>query len=329
MEVFWQRVQAWRRQWRERLVTDEAGWLLGGLVAVLLLLGLGLGWYWGREPARLSIVTVSPATSPGHVLADTLVRVGDTLLEKPGGYLRNDFLPPGVWSDNMAAWELGVLQQLRDLTQLLHRHIALSRAQYLEDPDLARADAGFQFDAESWLLPSSEGEYRGAIAAVHRYDERLQAGKGEALFDTRAEYLVIWLSDVDARLGNLSSRLNAALPSYRVAIAGKGQVTEQHEETPWSQIDDVFYESRGSAWALLHFLKAVEIEFAPELQRAHAVLSLRAAIHELEATQETVWSPLILNGSGFGFTANHSLVMANYLNRAQSDLRDVRQLLKD
>lgn len=329
MDAFWQRVQAWRGQWRERLVTDETGWLLGGLLTLLLLSGLGLGWYWGREPARLPVATAAPAAISGHVLSDTLARVGATLVDKPGGYLRNDFLPPGVWSDNMAAWELGVLQQLRDLTQLLHRHLALSRAQYLEDPDLAQADAGFQFDADSWLLPSSEGEYRSAIAAVRRYDERLKAAKGEALFDARPEYLVIWLGDVDARLGSLSSRLNAALPSYRVALAGKGQVTEQREETPWSEIDDVFYESRGSAWALLHFLKAVEIEFAPELQRAHAVLSLRAAIHELEATQETVWSPLILNGSGFGFTANHSLVMANYLNRAQSDLRDVTQLLKD
>ena len=28
--------------------------------------------------------------------------------------------------------------------------------------------------------------------------------------------------------------------------------------TPWSQIDDVFYEARGSTWALLHFLRAID-----------------------------------------------------------------------
>jgi hypothetical protein len=100
-------------------------------------------------------------------------------------------------------------------------------------------------------------------------------------------------------------------------------------QTGWLAIDDVFYEARGSAWALLHLLKAVEVEFGPELARRQAQLSLRAAIHELETTQQTLWSPMVLNGSGFGVFANHSLVMANYLNRAQTDLADVRRLLAE
>jgi len=107
-----------------------------------------------------------------------------------------------------------------------------------------------------------------------------------------------------------------------------GAVLPVQHSTSWSQIDNVFYESRGSAWALIHLLKAVEIDFGPELKQHNAQLSLRAAIHELEATQQTVWSPVILNGSGFGLFANHSLVMANYLSRAQADLKDVRELMQ-
>jgi len=36
---------------------------------------------------------------------------------------------------------------------------------------------------------------------------------------------------------------------------------------------------------------------------------------------------MVLNGSGYGMLANHSLVMANYLSRASAALIDLRQLL--
>jgi hypothetical protein len=36
----------------------------------------------------------------------------------------------------------------------------------------------------------------------------------------------------------------------------------------------------------------------------------------------------VLNGSPFGFFANHSLVMANYISRANAAIIDLRQLLE-
>jgi hypothetical protein len=36
---------------------------------------------------------------------------------------------------------------------------------------------------------------------------------------------------------------------------------------------------------------------------------------------------MILNGSGFGMLANHSLVMANYISRANAALIDLNELL--
>jgi hypothetical protein len=40
-----------------------------------------------------------------------------------------------------------------------------------------------------------------------------------------------------------------------------------------------------------------------------------------------MWSPLILNGSGFGPLANHSLVMASYVSRANAAIINLRELL--
>ena len=45
------------------------------------------------------------------------------------------------------------------------------------------------------------------------------------------------------------------------------------------------------------------------------------------SAQATLWSPMILNGSGYGVLANHSLVMANYISRANAGMIDLRQLL--
>jgi hypothetical protein len=78
---------------------------------------------------------------------------------------------------------------------------------------------------------------------------------------------------------------------------------------------------------LLHFLKAVEIDFNDVLEKKNAKVSVQQIIRELEASQEAVWSPMILNGSGFGLLANHSLVMANYISRANAALIDLNDLL--
>jgi len=57
------------------------------------------------------------------------------------------------------------------------------------------------------------------------------------------------------------------------------------------------------------------------------LVGLRQTIRELEATQEALWSPVVLNGSGFGVFANHSLVLASYISRANAAILDLRELL--
>ena len=105
------------------------------------------------------------------------------------------------------------------------------------------------------------------------------------------------------------------------------QVKEQVVETPWMQIDNVFFEARGQAWALSHLLRAIEVDFADVLAKKNATISVRQIIRELEAAQEPLWSPMVLNGSGYGVLANHSLVMANYISRANAAIIDLRNLL--
>ena len=141
---------------------------------------------------------------------------------------------------------------------------------------------------------------------------------------------------VESRLGSLSQRLSASVGRPRVntdlandpsARQSTPSASEQRVKTPWLQIDNVFFESRGSAWALIHFLKAAEQDFADVLENKNATVSLRQIIRELEGTQQLLFSPMVLNGSGFGLLANHSLVMASYISRANAAIIDLRDLL--
>ena len=71
----------------------------------------------------------------------------------------------------------------------------------------------------------------------------------------------------------------------------------------------------------------IEVDFQEVLEKKNALVGLRQTICELEATQEALWSPVVLNGSGFGVFANHSLVLASYISRANAAILDLRELL--
>lgn len=318
---------------------------LGSLIGVYLLIALVVGWYWSQEPSAFQVQQHAQNSAQqaqrqmvtGYTSVETLKQVASTLLDKPGGYLSNDLAPPGLWLDNMPSWEYGVLVQVRDFSRALRKDFARSQSQSTEDPDLAKAEPRFHFDNKSWALPASESEYREGIKSLDRYLARLSdTGQKNAQFYARADNLNNWLGDAGTRLGSLSQRLSASVGQVRLSenlqvgndaeesgLVGEGGVYE----TPWLQIDNVFYEARGQAWALAHLLRAIEVDFADVLAKKNATVSVRQIIRELEAAQATLWSPMILNGSGYGVLANHSLVMANYISRANAGLIDLRQLL--
>lgn len=292
-------------------------WLSPLLVLLVLVSGLlaVLGWVWAREPGLFAVPSpAAGAPRPGRVLLLTQERVLARLTDKPGGYLDNDLLPPGSLADNLPAWERGVLGQSRDLVAVL-RDPALSRD--AGQADLVEAAEALAVYPGAWSMPSAEGEFSRARAALRR----LADGDGVVMTEAR---LAAWLGLVQQRLAGLGARLNAA----RLVAAGPAGGATDEPGTSWELVDDVFYEARGSSWALLHLLKAVELDLAAPLARHRADLGLRAAIHELEAAQQPLWSPVVLNGAGFGPFANHSLVLANYLNRARAELAEVQVLLQ-
>ncbi|MCZ6710133.1 MAG: DUF2333 family protein [Gammaproteobacteria bacterium] len=323
----------------------RAGMAASGLIGVYLLSVVALGWWWDDEPAtfavRESAVDRAQAGNAelvtGYIVSATLAQLAESLLDKRGGYLSNDVFPPGVWMDNLPNWEFGVLTQIRDTARAFRIDFSRSQSQSTEDADLAMAEGKFFFDNASWIFPNTEDEYRDAIALLESYLDRLaDSSRPNAQFYARADNLQQWLQGVETRLGSLSQRLSASVGKRQLdtSLAGDAAASqatespiEQDLKTPWLELDDIFYEARGQAWALIHLLRAMEYDFGDVLNKKNARVSLQQIIRELEPTQHTVWSPIILNGDGLGLLANHSLVMASYISRANAGITDLRMLL--
>lgn len=310
-----------------------------GVGLFLVLIGYGVSVWWSIEPDPISPqqLTASNKNIVGYATTTSLILTVENLLDKQGGWLSNDVMPPSIFMDNMPAFEYGALEQARDLALIMRKEFSRSQSQSAADKDLGEAQSKLNIDHTSWLVPSAESEYRDAIKLLKLYRARMMdSNNQDAQFYARADNLNEWLKEVQKRLGSMSQRLSASVGQERLNtdLAGDNSarqstpnLTSHQVKTSWWKIDDVFYESRGASWALLNFMRAVEVDFADVLKKKNAEVSLRQIIRELEATQQTVWSPVVLNGSGFGLVANHSLVMANYVSRANAAVIDLTNLL--
>ena len=320
-------------------------WLGIGILSLLVVICLAMMWWFNHEPDLFDPLEKSQAHASehghrvvtGYTTTATLIETVEVLLGKRGGYLSNDILPPWVFLDNVPNWEFGVLTQVRDLGRAMRNDFSRSQTQSTEDLDLTEADPLFHYDSERWIPPDTEGRYRKAIEATELYLTRLSDPTNpDAQFYARADNLRDWLSIVEKRLGSLSQRLSASAGQERLNtdLSGDSEARQSTSaplvvevQTPWMQIDDVFYESRGTTWALIHFLRAMQVDFEDVLRKKNAQVSFRQIIRELESTQEPLHAPMVLNGDKFGALANHSLVMANYIARANAAIIDLRSLL--
>jgi hypothetical protein len=326
---------------RERGIIWSSGLMLVTATVILLLLSI----IWSFEPdhfdvqelARQEAEAAGGKVVTGYTTTATTIALAETLLDKTGGYLTNDIGPPGIWLDNIPNWEFGVLTQVRDIARAMRNDFSRSQSQSMEEKDLAMAEPQFNFNNNSWIFPDTEGEYRKGVEHMRSYLHRLNdTDEQDAQFFARADNLVSWLAVVDKRLGGLSQRLAASVGQSRLNtdLAGDAAAERATEvdtvarvKTKWNKLDDVFYEARGHTWALIHLMRAIEVDFASVLEKKNALVSLRQIIRELEPTQQTVWSPVILNGSGLGLVANHSLVMASYISKANAAIIDLKTLL--
>lgn len=267
----------------------------------------------------------------GYIYTSTLARIGETLIDlngdKNGGYITNDPLF-SVLMDNMPSWEAGALLVLRDAVSALRNHLARSQSQSKENRNLAKAEPYFYFEADSWILPETEDEYEKGVNELHQYLADLADHKAD--FFARADNLGQYLQVVEKRMGDISHRLSLSAVKEIDTRKESSFYSDDRQypvKTPWLDVDNIFYEARGATWGFLHIFRAMRIDFYDTLEAKGALETVDQIIDELESAQAPTWSPVVLNGGGFGIWANYSLTMANYIAHANANTIDLRELL--
>lgn len=274
----------------------------------------------------------------GDAFTATNIQLIETLLNKTGGFTSNDLLVKAKVFDNMPNWEEGVIGMVKDSVLTLEKEFSRSQSQDLKDKKLSEAFSSISYSPTSWWFPSSEDQYKKASNALGDYLSRISDPKDKnAQFYARADNLRAWLDLVSNSLGSYSQRLSASVEQERfntdlsndkAAVQSTYSDQKVVAKTPWLEIDDVYWETRGASWALIQLLYAVEDDFGTVLKDKNAVASMKQIIRDLEDTQKTRYWPVVLNGSPFGVTANHSLGMANYISRANNGIIELIRLLE-
>ena len=119
--------------------SGESGFLLRFipvLFIVIILFTLVVGFLWNNEPDSFDPVQHASRLAgergedmlTGYITTATLIHTAEIMLDKRGGYLSNDMMPPGVLLDNIPNWEFGVLTQIRDLNLSLRNDFTRSSA---------------------------------------------------------------------------------------------------------------------------------------------------------------------------------------------------------
>ena len=177
-------------------------WSAGLFLVTLVIIGAVLAFIWSSEPAPFDVRANAlemldndeSRMVTGAATVTTTIRLADTLLDKPGGYLSNDITPPSIFLDNIPNWEFGVVVQIRDISRALRNDFSRSQSQSIEDKDLMVAEPQFNFDTYSWMFPPTEREYGKGIKALQSYLNRLtDPNQPDAQFYARADNLREWL----------------------------------------------------------------------------------------------------------------------------------------
>ena len=121
------------------------------LLSGLIIIGYFVSVWWSIEPPVLNPTTYTTASERkvvGYTTTSALIMTMDTLLNKSGGWLSNDVMPPSVFMDNMPAFEFGALEQARDLALVMRKEFSRSQSQSTADKDLLAAQS--KLNIEHW-----------------------------------------------------------------------------------------------------------------------------------------------------------------------------------
>lgn len=237
------------------------------------------------------------------------------------GWTPNDpwFAPTGLL-DNMPNFQTGVVNAVGRFSFEMLDQIGRRSGSSGADPDLERASGFLQYPPYIWvwepsrsLLPSvpSENQYRQGLEALERYNARL--GRGEAIFERRADTLAATLSRISDDLGSQTSQI------------------DQAQDTGWwifsRTADDVFYRNKGMLYGYDVILVALGEDFDRVIQERNLGPIWKQTLESLRQGSQ-LRPPIVLNGQrDRSIFANHLALQGFAMKRAILQIQEVVSVL--
>ncbi len=230
------------------------------------------------------------------------------------------FFLPSAALDNMPNFQTGIVYALSRFAIELSDQIGRTRGTSQVDPDLDDAAGLLKFRGDKWvfdpnisLLPgvSSEQQYRQAIAALNRYNQRL--ADGQAVFERRADNLQETLNRFANDLGSASA-----------LIDDKVEDPSLFDRTA----DDIFYATKGRLYAYSLILRDLGTDFEKVINERQVAPAWAEMVGSLQAA--AALDPLVVvNGSADGIVfPNHLAGLGFYLLRARTQMREISSILQ-
>lgn len=317
------------------------------LASILLAVGAFLVGMYGvalwvdQEPETVDIADIKkhyPRNNEivkGYITAETMVRGIDKILNKNGGYIRNDIMPPFSLLDNMPAYEIGYLKVIREGAFVLRDK--MSKVEF-EDANLSKAQPAIVYSANTWglaFMANTEDQYEISLKHFIMYrDSLVDADTTKGQFVPRANDLKVVMDKLVEQLKSQATNLKS---STGVNIANvdansdsaKKQDVTYYQKAPFMLIDDNFYEARGAVAASLDLMLALREDFSGVLKDKNATVHFNQAISWLELAYEDYNWPMVLPGDHYGLLGNHSGDLSSDINSTVVNLIRVGDLLTD
>jgi hypothetical protein len=282
--------------------------------------------YYGAVGLSMHRIDDDPEFVPPEHLAggSAAVSMAAALIDREVNehrWMANDpFIAPNAFLDDAPNFQLGIQRAAARFSFELLDQIARTRGSSRSDRDLERATGYLSFPGDIWvlnfqksLLPMvpSEDQYRAGLRALASYNERL--GRGDAVFQRRADALAETLSRISGDLGSSAAQLD------NVRSGGVWIFS--------SEADDVFYQNKGMLYAYSMILGELGRDFESLIQQRGAAAMWAQAMDSLEQASR-IHPLVVLNAPSEGsIFANHLMLQGFYMKRAILQLEEVASVL--
>jgi hypothetical protein len=247
----------------------------------------------------------------GEAYASTLAALVEHELDGTTGWRPNDLFlwGPGLWADNNANRQLGIIQAARESARVLRDHLTkVSATEY--DANLVSADTMLRNDERKFWFPSAESRFREGVRGLRKYQTGLEAVPPTSKPLNRRNIELIRLFQVWSDL------------------LGDAHANLLRDDASLLESDDYYYHAQGFAHVMHHLTLAVKREYAADLAGRTAVLEFFDRVADSLGRAALAKPLVVLDGGPAGLLANHRRNLDAYIVDARQLMYSIREELE-